>query len=272
MIKRSDSGRDRSDEQPSPLLAMKGPLSYIGGKTRLAKQIIELIPAHKTYVEVFSGGAQVLFHKETSEVEVLNDLDGEIVNFFRVCQQHPDELIRYLKSTLVSRTWYQLLKVTNPATLTDIQRAARHLYLLKNSYGGMVVKQNYHIHVVQPPNFNPDKLPESIAETHTRLARVQIECLPYEKILKNFDRPDTLFYLDPPYFGRNLYRYNLSADDFTKMAERLASLQGKFILSLNDLPEVRKIFHQFKIQAVDLAYSAQPSSGRRYKELLITNF
>jgi DNA adenine methylase len=251
---------------------MRGPLSYIGGKTRLAKPIIAMLPAHKTYVEVFSGGAQVLFHKKPSAVEVLNDLDGEIVNFFRVCQQHPDELIRYLKSMLVSRKWYELLKVTTPETLTDIQRAARHLYLLKNSYGSMVVRQNYHLHVIQPPGFNPDRLPEIIAETHKRLARVQIECLPYEKVLKHYDRPDTLFYLDPPYFGRSLYRYNLSADDFTKMAERLSDLKGKFILSLNDLPEVRAIFHRFKIQAIDLAYSAQPSSGRRYKEVLITNF
>jgi DNA adenine methylase len=251
---------------------MRGPLSYIGGKTRLAKQIVAMLPVHTTYVEVFSGGAQVLFHKEPSAVEILNDLDGEIVNFFRVCQQHPDELIRYLKYMLVSRTWHELLKVTNPASLTDIQRAARHLYLLKNSYGSMVVKQNYHLHVIQPPGFNLDKLPETIAETHKRLARVQIECLPYEKVLKHYDRPETLFYLDPPYFGRSLYRYNLSADDFKKMAERLLDLKGKFILSLNDLPEVRAIFHRFKIQAIDLAYSAQPSSGRRYKEVLITNF
>ena len=246
---------------------MRGPLSYIGGKSRLAKQIVEMLPAHTTYVEVFSGGAQVLFHKEPSAVEVLNDLDGEIVNFFRVCQQHPDELIRYLKYMLVSRAWFELLKVTNPASLTDIQRAARHLYLLKGSFGAMVVKQNYHIHVIQPPGFNLDKLPEKIAETHKRLARVQIECLPYERVLKHYDRPETLFYLDPPYFGRSLYRYNLSADDFKKMAERLSDLKGKFILSLNDLPEVRAIFRRFKTQAIDLAYSAQPSSGRRYKEV-----
>jgi DNA adenine methylase len=251
---------------------MRGPLSYIGGKTRLAKQIIAMLPAHKTYVEAFSGGAQVLFHKEPSDVEVLNDLDGEVVNFFRVCQQHPEELIRYLKSMVVSRKWYELLQRSHPATLTDIQRAARHLYLLKNSYGSMVVRQNYHLHVVQPPGFNPDKVPEIIANAHKRLARVQIESLPYEKVLKHYDRPDTLFYLDPPYFGRSLYRFNLSKEDFEKMAARLADLQGKFILSLNDLPEVRTIFHKFKIQPVKLAYSAQPSSGRRYDELLITNF
>ena len=85
--------------------SMRGPLPYIGGKSRLASQIIAMIPTHKTYVEVFSGGAQVLFHKEASDVEVLNDLDGEIVNFFRVCQLHHPELIRYLHHMVVSREW-----------------------------------------------------------------------------------------------------------------------------------------------------------------------
>jgi DNA adenine methylase len=252
---------------------MRGPLSYIGGKTRLAKQIIAMLPAHTTYVEVFSGGAQVLFHKKPSDVEVLNDLDGEIVNFYRICQQHHEELIRYLRFILVSRKWFELLKMSDPASLTDIQRAARHLYLLKNNFGAMVVKQNYHIHVIQPPGFNPDRLPETIAETHKSGWRESKSSACHtKKILKHYDRPETLFYLDPPYFGRSLYRYNLSDDNFKKMAERLSELKGKFILSLNDLPEVRAIFRQFKIQSVDLAYSAQPSSGRRYKEVFITNF
>src|SRR5208282_2510433 len=113
---------------------MAGPLSYIGGKNRLAKQIIEVFPEHTTYVEAFAGGAQVFFRKEPSKVEVLNDLDGEMVIFFRVCQQHYEELLRYLRFMLVSRQWHDLLKATDPVTLTDIQRAARHLYLLKNSY------------------------------------------------------------------------------------------------------------------------------------------
>ena len=177
---------------------MVGPLSYIGGKNRLAKRIIEIFPKHTTYVEAFAGGAQVLFHKEPSAVEVLNDLDGEIVNFFRVCQFHHEELIRYLRFALVSRKSFDLQKATNSATLTDIQRAARYLYLLKNSFASLVRHPNYHWHVVQPPGFNLDKLPQLLENTHKRLERVQIECLPYEEILKRFDRPATLFYLDPP--------------------------------------------------------------------------
>src|ERR1022692_987394 len=104
---------------------MVGPLAYIGGKNRLAAKIISLLPEHTTYVEPFAGGAQVFFHKRPSEVEVLNDLDGEIVNLLRVCQWHHSELIRYLKYTVASRSWFDLLAKTDPSTLTDIQRAGR---------------------------------------------------------------------------------------------------------------------------------------------------
>jgi DNA adenine methylase len=119
---------------------------------------------------------------------------------------------------------------------------------------------------------NPERLPEVIAETHKRLARVQLENLPYEKVLKRFDRPETLFYLDPPYFGLKLYRHNLTTADFEKMAERLAGLKAKFVLSLNDVPEVRRIFRAFKFREIDLFYTAQKIAGRRYCEVLITNF
>jgi DNA adenine methylase len=251
---------------------MIGPLSYIGGKRTLAKRILGILPKHTTYVEAFAGGAQVFFHKEPSKVEVLNDLDGEIVNFFRVCQQHHEELIRYLRYVLVSRKWFELLKVTDPASLTDVQRAARYLYLLKGSFASLVVRPNYHWHVVQPPGFNVERLPQLIENAHKRLARVQIECLPYDEILKRYDRPATVFYLDPPYWGKKLYRHNFKPEDFEKLAEHLKDTRGKFVLSLNDVPEVRTLFRRFHIREVELSYTAQKSAGRRYREVLITNF
>jgi DNA adenine methylase len=251
---------------------MLSPLSWIGGKRALANQIIAIFPEHTTYVEAFAGGAQVLFRKEPSKVEVLNDLDGEVVNFFRVCQQHYEELVRYFRYTLVSRAWFELLKATDPAALTDIQRAARFFYLQKNSFAGLVNRHNFGGSVVEPSGFNPERIPQWIENAHKRLARVQIESLPYEQILKRYDRPTTLFYLDPPYFGRKLYNHNFEPDDFVKLAERLKTLQGKFVLSLNDVPEVRTIFRRFKFKSIQLAYTAQKHAGRRYKEVIITNF
>jgi len=251
---------------------MVGPLSYIGGKRTLAKRVIEIFPRHTTYVEAFAGGAQVFFHKPPSKVEVLNDIDGDIVNFFRVCQSHYEELLRYLRFALVSRQWFETLKATDPVSLTDIQRAARYLYLLKNSFASLVRNPNYHWHVVQPPGFNLERLPEIIENTHKRLERVQIEHLPYESVIKRYDRPATLFYLDPPYFQRKLYRYNLEDAEFAKLAERLAAIQGKFVLSLNDVPQVRALFRRFHIHGVELPYTAQKKAGRRYREVIITNF
>jgi DNA adenine methylase len=251
---------------------MIGPLSYIGGKNRLAAHIIKLLPDHTTYVEPFCGGAQVFFHKEPSEVEVLNDLDGEVVNFLRVCQWHHEELIRHLEFLVVSRHWYELMKNIQPETLTDVQRAARFFYIQKNSYGGLILKQNYHYGVVQSPNYNPNRIPEILRETHIRLKRVQLEQLPYHEILRRYDRPTTLFYLDPPYYRRKLYKFNMSDQDFEGMNERLTAIKGTWLLSIDDHPEIRRIFKQWHMQPLELAYSSQPKSGKRYQEFVISNF
>ena len=251
---------------------MTGPLAYIGGKNRIAKQIIDIFPKHKTYVETFAGGAQVLFHKEPSPVEVINDLDSDVVTFFRVCQSHYEEFLRYMKFVVVSREWFNALESQDPKLLTDIQRAARFFYLQKNAYAGLVRNRAFGYSVESPSRFNLENLPELIKKTHERLIRVQIENLPYQEVLKRYDRPSTLFYLDPPYFGLKLYNFNFSESDFRELAERLQKIRGKFVLSLNDLPVVRKLFSKFKFRKIDLHYTAQREAGKRYAELLITNF
>jgi DNA adenine methylase len=251
---------------------MIGPLSYIGGKNRLASTIIPMLPEHTTYVEPFAGGAQVFFHKAPSKVEVLNDLDGEIVNFYRVCQWHYQELVRQLEFCTASRRLHERFAAANPETLTDVQRAARFFYLQKNSFGGLVLKQNFHYGVIQNPNYNPKRIPEILRQTHERLQRVQIECLPYEQILERYDRPTTVFYLDPPYWERKLYKFNFKEQDFLVLAERLRKVKGKFILSLDDHPKVREIFGGFHVQRTEIHYTAQRTPKRRYGELLIMSF
>lgn len=251
---------------------MIGPVPWIGGKRSLAKRIIKIFPQHRTYIEVFCGGGQVFFRKEPSTVEVINDLDGEVVNFFRVAQRHHEELLRSLRFSLVSRRWHDLYEAENPATLTDIERAVRFFFLQKTSYAGLVRRHNYSYSVTEPVKFNPSRFPQLFENIHARLERVQIECGPYEEVLERYDRPTSLFYCDPPYFGRELYRYNFTEADFEKLAERLSKLRGKFVLSLNDVPEVRRIFREFHFRSVQLPYTAQKTAGRRFDELLITNF
>ncbi len=251
---------------------MQGPFPYVGGKNRLAKKIISLLPEHTTYVEPFAGGAQVFFHKQPSRVEVLNDLNEEIVNFFRVCQSHYQELVRCLRFTVASRRLHELLTNTPTQILTDIQRAARFFYLQKNSFGGLVVRRNFHYSVGARPNFRPERIPELLVKTHQRLQAVQIECLPFQDVIRKYDRPATFFYLDPPYWDRELYKFNLKEEDFVGLEKVLRHVKGKFMLSLNDVPEVRKLFAKFGISDVTLAYSAQKRAGKRYAEVIIRNF
>ena len=101
---------------------------------------------------------------------------------------------------------------------------------------------------------------------------MQIESLPYQQVLEKYDRPTTFFYLDPPYWERKLYKFNFTESDFQEMERRLGALQGKFILSLDDRPEVRQLFARFQMKSVDLAYTAKRDTRARHKELLITNF
>lgn len=214
----------------------------------------------------------MFFHKDPSPVEVLNDLDGEVVNFFRVCQWHYEELLRFLRFHLVSREWFEMYRSADPATLTDIERAARLFYLHKNSFAGLVRNPSYGYTLSRPAKLNLERVPEVIEKAHKRLQRVQIERSPYEKILARYDRPSTLFYLDPPYWNRKLYRFNFAEADFVKLEERVSAIHGKFILSLNDTPEVRKLFSRFRLREVELAYTAQRKAHKRFPELLIMNF
>lgn len=251
---------------------MVGPLSYVGGKNRVAQKIISVIPKHTCYIEPFCGGAQVFFHKEPSKVELLNDRNDDIFNFLRICQLHHEELIRYLHFAIVSRRWFELFEKTPPETLTDVQRAARFFFLQKNCYGGLVVRRNFAASVQDGSNYNPETLPELIRKTHERLLHVQLECLPYQDILRKYDRDFTFFYIDPPYFDKPYYRFNFEQKNYVELAGMLAVLNGKFLLSLNDVPEIRRIFSGFSIKTLQMTYSSQRKAGRRYQELLISNY
>lgn len=251
---------------------MVGPLAYLGGKNRIAKKIISVIPEHTCYIEPFCGGAQVFFHKEPSQVEILNDLDEDIFNFLRVCQLHHHELVRYLQFCTAGRKWFELFQKQDPRTLSDIQRAARFFYLQKNCYGGLVNRKNFSVSVQDGSNYNPYRIPMVLHLAHERLLQVQLECLPYQEILKRYDRETTFFYLDPPYFGLPYYKFNFTEGDYVELASLLKNLKGRFLLSLNDRPEVREIFNDFKVHGLTFSYSSQRKAGKTYKEVLIFNY
>lgn len=250
---------------------MIGPLAYIGGKRRIARQLAALVPNHLTYVEPFAGGAQVFFHKPRSKIEVLNDLDGDIVNFLRICQRHPNELQRLLRWSPASRQLFQWHANQDPSLLTDIERAARFFYLQKNAWSGKRTDRNFHICITKAPNYQPAVLHKRLTEAADRLADVQIEALPYEEVLRRYDRPTTFFYCDPPYVGVDLYAHNFSDDQFVDLSRRLRTLTGRFLLSLNDCEKTRQWFAEFECREIAFTYTSTRTPGR-FRELLFSNY
>ena len=250
-------------------------LSYLGGKSRLTDQIIRRIPQHACYVEVFAGASWLLFRKEESPTEIINDINGDLVTLYRVVKNHLDEFVRYLRWLLVSREEFDRFRNTPPEVLTDIQRAARFYYLLKTGFGSKIKSPTFSIAPSRPSNFNLLRIEEELSAAHIRLSRVYIEHASFEKVLIRFDRPCTFFYLDPPYYrceddyGKGIF----AREDFKKLRDILAGIQGKFILSINDVPEIRELYKGFRMEKAETRYSAgTKGTTGRIGELLIRNF
>lgn len=253
---------------------MNSILSYIGGKNLLTQKIIPHFPEHQTYCEVFAGAAWMLFRKEQSKVEIINDINSDLVTLYRVIKLHLEEFIRYFKWLLVSRDEFERFKKENPECLTDIQRAVRFYYLLRCNYGSKPASHYFSVSPARPPRLNLLRLEEDLSAAHIRLSRVFIENLPYQTIIERHDRVDTFFYLDPPYYDcEDYYGKGLFAKaDFQRLADMLSNIKGKFAMSINDVPEIRKMFKAFKVTEVATTYSVSNTKKSKVVELLIMNY
>lgn len=245
-------------------------IPWIGGKRRLADRIFPLFPAHSCYVEPFAGGAALFFLRPVpADVEVLNDINGELVNLYRVVQNHLEEFVRQFKWALSSRQVFQWLQITRPETLTDIQRAARFYYLQQSAFGARVDGQSYGTATTTPPGLNLLRLEETLSAAHLRLSRTYIERLPWQECLDRYDRPHTLFYMDPPYWETEGYGVPFEFDQYVQMAARIRALKGKAIISLNDHPAIRECFSGFHIETTDITYTVGGGKGSDAREVLI---
>jgi DNA adenine methylase len=214
-----------------------------------------MIPEHRCYVEPFAGAAAVLFHKPPSDVEVLNDVNLDLVNLYRVVQHHLDELVRQFRWSLVSRTMFEWAKMQRPETLTDVQRAARFYYLQRTAFGSKVVGQNFGVSPTVPPRLNLLRMEEELSHAHLRLARVLVEALPWQQICPRYDRPGTVFFCDPPYWDTVGYGVPFGLSEYKALARFMRSAAGKVLLTINDHPAMREVFRRFEFEAVDITYT-----------------
>lgn len=212
---------------------------YIGGKKHLAERLAARIAAvpHDSYVEPFVGmGGVFLRRRRAPKQEVINDISGDVATFFRILQRHYGPFMDMLRWQVAGRQEFERLLASDPATLTDMERAARFLYLQRAAYGGKVAGRSFGVSPGAPSRFDVTRLAKLLDDLHERLAGVVIECLPYAEVITRYDRPGTLFYLDPPYHGSETdYGAGVfAAADFRRLADQLAGIAGRFILSIND--------------------------------------
>ncbi|MDU2672664.1 MAG: DNA adenine methylase [Clostridium sp.] len=249
---------------------LKPPICRVGGKSKLRNTIIEMIPKHTCYVELFFGAGWVYFGKEESKVEVINDIDSELVNLFKIIKYHSPEIERLLQYEFSGRDIFEEYKNCSIEYLTEIHRAIRFLYLITQSFAGKGKVYGYG--TTTKPSQHIFK--EVLGEIRERLKNTYVENLSFEKIIDKYDREHSFFFCDPPYFETSGYDNKFGEDEHIILLDKLKNLKGKFLLTINDHPKVREWYKDFNIKKVEVNYSvSKDEKGRgKYKELIITNY
>lgn len=257
-----------------PVRPVRPPAGYIGGKRNLSRRLVARIDEidHRLYAEPFVGMGGIFFRRtRRPAAEAINDISGDVVTLLRILQRHYQSFMEELKWRFASRAEFDRLMAVDPDTCTDLERAARFLYLQRLAFGGKVTGRTYGVSYEAASKFRFSDLEVQLREVHDRLEPVNIERLPYDVFIKRYDRPGALFYLDPPYHG-NEGDYGadvFSEGDFERLSDLLGAIEGRFILSINDTPMIRDVFARFTIEPVELSYRV---SGRvtAAKELIIS--
>ncbi len=244
--------------------------AWMGGKHYLRKKIIPILNSidHETYVEPFLGSGVIFLNKRPAKYSVINDLNGEITNLFQCVQNHFDDLAKQLEWFVCSRQLFFELAAIDPESLSKVERAARFLFLQRCVMYGKKEYVSFGFGRKKPTVFNPDKLLARMRRVRQKLLDTTILNLSWERVVELFDASDSLFYLDPPYLVERRYYSsgNFVEDDFVSMAKVLKSIQGKFVLSLNDSDEVREIFRDFDFLELETLWTsgfAKKNSSKR---------
>lgn len=250
-------------------------MAWVGGKKALRDEILARFPRnYKRYIEVFGGAGWVLFHKPPgNDCEVFNDFNGNLVNLYRCVREQPEALRNELRYMLNSRLDFEYMKgmLHSQAVLPDVRRAAYYYALIRYSYAAGTSTFGSQPHAM----WNNFPLIESAAG---RLQKVVIENKDCVKLIRQYDRPESFFYCDPPYYNADQYYEAVSSDGFDHagLADALLGIKGKFLLSYNDCPEIRALYDRPGIVVEGISrlsnIAQRYENGKQYPELLISNY
>jgi len=264
-------------------MSIRSPIKWVGGKSKIRKRIIEILPPlgmYSCYVEVFGGAGWVLFGKKPSPVEILNDIDNELVNFYRVLKNNIDQLAqKILNYPLVSRKDFNTLLKADPTQLEMIERAHRFFYIIMASWGGEGDKPRFQTSIYDNGKGNRllgalRTLRQRLYPVHERLSKVIIENLDWRECIDRYDDTKTVMYLDPPYPQNNCnYSFNMRGfAEHEELAKRLSGMDSKWILTSYDRKDTRKLFADFYITPVEFSSGMDGKKGRRNQEIIVTNY
>lgn len=254
---------------------MNSPIKWVGSKRLLRRQIISLFPPHHCYVEAFFGGGSIFFHKKPSRIEVINDKNQLLITFFQVIKNGIENFLKKFEYTLISRDLFMKYRESNWEELDDMEKAFRLYYIIKCSYGGLF-RFNKEGKCNSPFASTPDKKAKSslftglelVKKAHTRLQNAIIENLDFQDIIKRFDRPNTLFFFDPPYDTDYSYGIKFNYDE---LLESCHDINGRFILTLNS--DLEKKFSEFEVLHTTVNYSVTCKKGDNLRdEIIVLNY
>jgi DNA adenine methylase len=269
--------------------AVHSPFRYPGGKFYARKHIVSTLPPHVKYCEPFCGGASIFFAKPLVPCNLLNDLDGELMNCYAYIRDHVEILIRQLKDLKATKENHSYFKKLRPRD--DLERAKRWYFLNRVSYSGIMKMQNCYWGYGEKYSMTPERWAAHLRKTSAKLQGVELTCLDFRDVIKSAD-PDTFLFIDPPYYASDqdkFYTCAFGRQDHEDLCRLLIEREHevKFLLTYDNRWDVHKLYDGwFHVRPVEWGYTIQRTDdqrndrkltdghvGRRKKgkELFITN-
>jgi DNA adenine methylase len=255
---------------------MKTPITYYGGKQNMIKHLLDIIPAHTIYCEPFFGGGALFFAKPKSEVEIINDKNGEVINFFKVVKTKFTELQQEIQGTLHSREHYKKAMVVyeHPDLFTDVKRAWALWVLTNQGFASMIGSWGFGKENSKEKSL-ANKRDDFTRAYADRLRMVQIENNDAIKVIQRSDAKDTFIYADPPYIGSDMGHYKgYSEDDYKQLLDALVKVKGKFLLSSYPSPILSQYIkkYKWKIKKVEKSVAVTKHTDKKKTEMLVMNY
>jgi DNA adenine methylase len=245
-------------------------LRWQGGKSRLLKEILPLIPKHNCYCEPFFGGGAVLFAKDRSPVEVINDINGNLVALYRNLQYHLPALLNEIEFMFAGRD--NLHDFIEQPGLTELQRAARFLVVNRTSFGGGMT--SFAVSKTTDASLKRRTVGDLLGKAHERLGNVVVENISYERCFKNYDSKESFFFIDPPYQNAPTGTYaGWDETQLKNFRREVSRLKGQWIVTLNDSEFTRQLFSDCTVKPIvnqNGAVNRRTNAKQTFGELIIT--